>query len=236
MLGQRALDELIDQIARAHGPQGHARGLDTRQRLAHGPGEHAFTALGFRNAEPLVRPALGDLDTDVDQVRQRVGVELQVLAEVGIEAEAGRATGVGHSGQVEGDERPDELAVQGARDLAAVGKGQVPHHVLVHLAERVGAAAAVGLAGQGRAQDDLRLRALAPLDHGLEGRLLALRGFLEVDDHALGDDAGRVVAEADEARSSVAFSCSPALRDRCRCGSASRRSRGAPPSRARRSS
>ena len=66
----------------------------------------------------------------------------------------------------------------------------------MHIAQRVGAALAIGPAGQRAAQNHLRLRALAPGHHQLKSLGVTAGCVEKIQFHTAGDDACRVVANA----------------------------------------
>ncbi|MNS17543.1 hypothetical protein D3C72_492200 [compost metagenome] len=67
----------------------------------------------------------------------------------------------------------------------------------MHIAERIGRALAVGLAGQGAPQDGLAHGAFAPIHHHNKGIGLAIGRVLELDLHPPGDDAAGVMADGE---------------------------------------
>ncbi|MCY1404992.1 hypothetical protein D9M71_202170 [compost metagenome] len=97
---------------------------------------------------------------------------------------------------VEGEVRIDDVACDAGGHLAGIAGADVVHHVLVNPAQGIGGRIAVSAAGEGGAQDHLAGGTLAPADHGHEWVGLAFGGVLEINLHAGGDDAARVMADA----------------------------------------
>ena len=151
-----------------------------------------------RDAQAAVGPCFGHLHANGHQLGQRFGHGFHVLGFVGRQLHPGAALDTVRCQSIERGHGIDQVAGQCGVELAQIAITQVFAHFVVHIAQRIGAGCAVCPAGERTAQDDLGLVALAPADHQLKGFGVTRGGVLEVDKHAVRDDARRVVANAHE--------------------------------------
>ncbi|MNY07663.1 hypothetical protein D3C86_1404780 [compost metagenome] len=159
--------------------------------------QHLFPFLGCRDLQFVAHPLRRDLHPHAHQGPQRIGQIAHVLGLGHVKLQARAAARPLEALAVQGKQRIDQIPGQRRGELAKV---RIPHllaHLVMHVAERIGRALAVGLAGQGAPQDGLAHGALAPVHHHHKGIGLAIGCVLELDLHPPGDDAARVVANGE---------------------------------------
>ena len=155
-----------------------------------------LTVLWLGDAQLFLRPLHRDLHTDIHQLRQSLGVGRHVLGLAHIQPENRAAPHAIRRQAIERGQRVQQVPRDRATHLLDVAVAQIFSHLVVHVAQGIGAALAIGTACQRAAQDHLGLGALAPVEHQLKSLGVARGRVQKIQLHARRDDACRVVANA----------------------------------------
>ena len=138
------------------------------------------------------------------QFGQGIGIEGKVSGLLRVETPVGQQFAV-RDAQVKQAQRGQQPAGQSGGQLHGIRRQQVAPDLVMDGAQGIGACFAVGLRGQGPAQDGLA-HALFTARHQLAGDVLGGgRGRLEDDLHARRDDARRILPQAAQGVQQRAF-------------------------------
>ena len=155
-----------------------------------------LTVLWLGDAQLFLRPLHRDLHTDIHQLRQSLGVGRHVLGLAHVQLKNRASAHAVRRQAVEQGQRVQQVSGDRAANLPDIAVAQVFAHLVMHVAQRVGAALAIRTTGQRAAKDHLGLGALAPVEHQLKSLGVARGRVQKIQLHARRDDACRVVANA----------------------------------------